>query len=477
MINRNKFLKTILLTIMFYLCIIVGVKVKAAQLAIGVSKSTADVNETITITITSEYTGRINLSASGGTLSASNVWVEGNSQTVTLTSSTAGTITITATPEPDNLSDSNGTDVSRSVEAQGAKVTFNDTAEIVPPPQEETPPAKSNNANLGNLGIRPNDFTGFKPGTTSYNVTVPNDVDKVEVYAVAKDSKSTITGTGNQNLNVGANALKVVVTAEDGTTKTYTINVTRQTKEETENTTTTNEVANETSNEATNSTIEGTAVDYSEYDLQELEVEGYTLSPKFSPDVYEYKINVTSKDVTELNIKTKGKNEKVKIEIVGNTNLQEGENIITILVTNEVTGDNATYQIIANKTEKIDLEEANAAIDANIAKANKVRMIILGIGLFIIAAAVVFIIVRHKMKKNLEDEYEKYEYDDEDDEDDNYDVEDEEEQYDEETPKALQKKKTINIDSKDQLGQIKRPEKRSIKEDEEDRYGGRGKHF
>ena len=47
---------------------------------------------------------------------------------------------------------------------------------------------KSSNANLSNLGIKPNDFSGFKAGVTSYNVTVPEDVETVDVYATAQDS-------------------------------------------------------------------------------------------------------------------------------------------------------------------------------------------------------------------------------------------------------------------------------------------------
>ena len=40
---------------------------------------------------------------------------------------------------------------------------------------------KSSNANLSNLGIRPHDFTGFRYGTTSYEVAVPEDTQDVEV--------------------------------------------------------------------------------------------------------------------------------------------------------------------------------------------------------------------------------------------------------------------------------------------------------
>ena len=47
--------------------------------------------------------------------------------------------------------------------------------------------AKSDNADLTNLGIRPNDFSGFTPNKLTYDVTVPLDVESIEVYATASD--------------------------------------------------------------------------------------------------------------------------------------------------------------------------------------------------------------------------------------------------------------------------------------------------
>ena len=53
-------------------------------------------------------------------------------------------------------------------------------------PKETTKqPEKSSEAVLSNLGIKPNDFSGFKASKTSYDITVPKDVEKVNVYATA----------------------------------------------------------------------------------------------------------------------------------------------------------------------------------------------------------------------------------------------------------------------------------------------------
>ena len=89
---------------------------------------------------------------------------------------------------------------------------------------------ESSNANLKMLGIRPTeyDFSGFKSGTTTYKVTVPSDVEEVEVYGTAQDSNAKVSGLGTKKLEEGMNDLSIVVTAEDGTEKIYTIQVTRE---------------------------------------------------------------------------------------------------------------------------------------------------------------------------------------------------------------------------------------------------------
>ena len=87
--------------------------------------------------------------------------------------------------------------------------------------------SKSTEARLSNLGITPNDFKGFRRDTTTYTVEVPNNVSKVKIYATPLNSKATVSGTGTVSLKEGANSFKIVVTAEAGNTKTYTLNITR----------------------------------------------------------------------------------------------------------------------------------------------------------------------------------------------------------------------------------------------------------
>lgn len=81
----------------------------------------------------------------------------------------------------------------------------------------------------------------FVPETTSYAANVPYAVPSIKVNATTKDNSATMTVNGSPlasgqpsqdiSLNVGANSIKVVVLAEDLSTKTYTISVTRANRE------------------------------------------------------------------------------------------------------------------------------------------------------------------------------------------------------------------------------------------------------
>ena len=370
-------------------------------MVISFSNSSAKVGDTITATVTAKgATGKVNLSVEGNaTLSENSINVDGSASTsVKINGEGDVKVTATAADMKETSSDKKFTGST----AGKIKVSKNDNKAT----------NKSNNANLSNLGIKPNDFKGFKISTTSYNVSVPNDVENITIYATAQDKKATITGAGAQKLNVGKNELNVIVTAEDGTTKTYTINVTR---EEGKNGAT----ENTTSNNTTNSVVSQDNKN-SESDLKKLSIKGYNLTPSFSPNVYEYKVNVTE-NVSSLDIETEKANDNVSIDIAGNENFVEGENTITLLVYNEETKQNSTYQIIVNKTNK-DANALNNTLNDAEKKANKIRMILLGSVGFIIICVIIFVIVKHRM--NTDDD-EKYEYDDDDKERINLDEEEE----------------------------------------------------
>ncbi len=257
---------------------------------------------------------------------------------------------------------------------------------------------ESNNANLSNLGIKPNDFTGFKPNKNSYNVTVPNDVTSIEVYAYKGDEGQSVSGTGKKNLNEGENTFEVKVVSEDRSkTNTYTIVVTREKSENSEQENNTVDDANviDDGQIANEENGEG---EVSGLTLESLKIIGITdkddvtiepnISPEFSPNIYEYTTTVQF-DVNSLKIEAKPTIENTSIEILGNENFQIGENIVTILLKNNDTGEQQTYQIIVNKT-------SDAIILENNIKYIKWGIIIAIV--VIIVVAIIIAVVNHMRK-------------------------------------------------------------------------------
>ena len=66
----------------------------------------------------------------------------------------------------------------------------------------------------------------FNPGTTAYTAEVEDILETTTVEAMATHPGATVEGTGERTLTVGDNRIRVTVTAEDGTSQTYTVTVT-----------------------------------------------------------------------------------------------------------------------------------------------------------------------------------------------------------------------------------------------------------
>jgi hypothetical protein len=275
--------------------------------------------------------------------------------------------------------------------------------------EPEPEPQKSSDSSLKSLSVSGYRLSpSFKSGTTDYSMTVGNGVTGLAVTAVPNDPKATYEITGNRDWSVGKNTITIKVTAEDGSTTTYKVNVTREnaktkssdknvdfkirsshtidpefsnSKNEynvtvpyevknldlsvipyDKNTTVKIDGTEGLSTEKTNKvTIKVTAEDgsvrtitlnvtRSEYkantDLLDLKVKEYEMSPVFKPSVTSYKVTVPHKvkKVTVLVKAPKGATYK----ITGNKNLQVGNNVVLVKVTDE-KGFIKYYQIDVNR--------------------------------------------------------------------------------------------------------------------------------
>lgn len=67
----------------------------------------------------------------------------------------------------------------------------------------------------------------FDYSVTDYDLIVPNNVTSVNITAKAVSSKATISGTGAKSLAVGSNTVKIVVKAQNGNSRVYSIDIVR----------------------------------------------------------------------------------------------------------------------------------------------------------------------------------------------------------------------------------------------------------
>ena len=68
----------------------------------------------------------------------------------------------------------------------------------------------------------------FTKGTYSYTATVPDSISSVTITAISEYDAADVSGFGTVQLKTGANVLRVICTAENGTSSVYTLTITRQ---------------------------------------------------------------------------------------------------------------------------------------------------------------------------------------------------------------------------------------------------------
>ena len=171
--------------------------------------------------------------------------------------------------------------------------------------------APSGNCDLSSLSCSNATLSpSFSAKTTYYTCTVPFAVEKLELNYKKADNTSSVSVSGNE-LAVGANTVTIKVTAANGTTKTYTIDVTRQ-----------QDPNYKASTDAALST---------------LTIEGATLSPTFAPTVTDY-IAYVPFETRQVTIAAAAKDEKAQ-GVTGTGAVQlsatESETVVTVTGTAE----------------------------------------------------------------------------------------------------------------------------------------------
>ena len=191
--------------------------------------------------------GRVDIYSSNSSVakvSTSSSWLDNNSVTVTVTGVNDGNATIivkitdAATYDEEALSGTRSVSVNVYSNTSSNNVSNNNSQN-----SNQSKPSNSskynnssntkknepikNDATLSSLNVKNYDI-GFDKNKEEYNIEIENYINSLDIDAKANMSTSKVNIEGNKDLKVGDNTINVIVTSEDGTKKTYKINVKRK---------------------------------------------------------------------------------------------------------------------------------------------------------------------------------------------------------------------------------------------------------
>lgn len=175
---------------------------------------------------TISYSGNLTLESGSTSVSGSDAYGDSRTHTLIFRANEEGDAWVTAYKE-------NGLVSTDFVEANAsASVQFKVVSASSPSDGyhhddfDNATPGKSSNNALSSLTVSAGTLTpAFDPAITEYTLSLPSQSDRLTITANPSDSRATVQGDGDISLQDGETSLSVVVTAEDGSAKTYTITV------------------------------------------------------------------------------------------------------------------------------------------------------------------------------------------------------------------------------------------------------------
>ncbi len=190
------------------------------------------VGNTVTLNIkVKDAAGKFSISSSDASVvsvSTSSAWIDNGTQSVTLKANKAGTATIYVNAADVTTYDGGNVSITKQV-----KITVN------PKPTQNT--TTNNNSGTSNTITRAKSTNNFLTSLTvdgleispkfdkeklEYEVTVPAETEKIKINAQLADSSAKVNGVGEVKVSTGVNNFEIIVTAENGSKRTYKLKAT-----------------------------------------------------------------------------------------------------------------------------------------------------------------------------------------------------------------------------------------------------------
>lgn len=215
----------------------------SSNISMTKSSSSVTAGNSVTITLTINATsplfsieGTMKCSGAGTNASVNLNWddmsnsIKSKSYSLKVTPTSAGTITCsTSNARATDMASNSWQNLSASTSVSvAAKPVYNTQK----PTNSGTVTPKSSVNYLKSLEIEDKEISPkFNKETSDYLVELEAGTTSINVKAAAEHNKAKVTGAGTINVSEGVNSIKVVVTAENGSKRTYTITATVKEKD------------------------------------------------------------------------------------------------------------------------------------------------------------------------------------------------------------------------------------------------------
>ncbi len=383
---------------LFIIMISISLISNAATGSFSVSASSTSINvgSTTNINITAkDCGGKFAITSSDSNIvsvSESSKWIESGSQSIIVTGKKVGTATITITAS--NVADTSENEVSGS---KTVKITVKDNSPSTGGNTQN--PSTNEKATMTKVQVGNKTYT-----KSGFTVKVGNEVTSIKVVPTISNGESYTINGGTENtikLEEGTNTINIKLASGN----TYKIYIRRAAKvDETPNIIDEEQKPKEEEEKVflKSLIVKGVILDEEKIEL--------SFIPEFSSEVYEYSMILDEEmaSITKLDIEAIANKEDCTVEIDGNEEIQDGENIVTITVKSKDGKATQIYKIIVIKPAEVEpvlatTDETPTQEENSFFTKDNLKIIIVSATSVIAILGIIFAVIEYRYGKNTEE--------------------------------------------------------------------------
>lgn len=397
----KKIIKILLFITFMFAILSISTKVKAATATIKASSNSVQVGDKVTLSINiNAASWSLTVSGNGvNTKKYADVTSDGTvgnkTETINLDTSSVGekVISLKGTVSEPSGEGTKKTEINTSV-----KVTVKEKTSNPSGGNTTTEPKKGTLSTCYINGIKVNEYLTVKNKESVPIVVNTSTKEGATIYNSNTKKTYNVKSGATTDVQIAEGTNTITITLESG--NKYTRKIYSQKEEEVK--------PNIIEDPEEKFLLKSLVVKGKDSNNEEIEFE---LTPKFFKEAFEYLITIPEDQnyITRLDVEAIAQKSEYKIEITGNEELSDGENVITILVKSKDGTKSTKYEIKVNKVPKEDeeTEPVVAPLETTTKDENKddnkiikyIKIFIVGFTLIVLFAGIMFAVIEYNYGK------------------------------------------------------------------------------